>query len=99
MKPHLRKEAQLRALYKVTTRYFNKEATDFVQNNFPALSAAFDSYSAVREQEKQMELAKQFASYPGLMSQQPAMREMAMTGGSLSAPPVHHRRHRHHHLG
>jgi hypothetical protein len=65
---------------------------------FPALSAAMDTYSVAREQQRQQELANQMALYPGMTSTQPLMREMAMgmdpTGGAV--PTVHHRRHRHH---
>lgn len=92
-----------RAARRIVDLYMKTASPEVVRRAFPALSAAFDSYSAVREQERQADLARQFSAYPGLMAQYSMTNTLPYAGGSsaysagASAPPVpHHRRHRHH---
>jgi hypothetical protein len=81
--------------------YLKTASPELVQRAFPALSAAFDAYSAVRDQERQAALARQFSAFPGLMAEY-TMFNQGMTPntnlGQVSATPSghHHRRHRHH---
>lgn len=104
--------ARARVARRVVDLYLKTASPELVQRAFPALSAAFDTYSLMREQEQQAARARQFATYPG------AMTEHSMFGGGpmqgpgwpsagwptmdtyASAPGtpsvVHHRRHRHH---
>lgn len=97
----LEKLARARAARRVVDLYLKTASPELVQRAFPALSAAFDSYSAVRAQEQQAALARQFSAYPGLMAEY-AMSNGGMTPnsnlGQVSSTPAphHHRRHRHH---
>lgn len=93
--------ARIRAARRVVDRYLKTASPELVQRAFPALSAAFDSYSAVRDQERQAALARQFSAFPGLMAEY-TMSNQGMTPntnlGQVSAIPSghRHRRHRHH---
>lgn len=97
--------ARARAARRIVGLYLKTASPEIVQRAFPALSAAFDTYSAVREQEQQADRARQFVTYPGTMTEHAMFGGGPMQGpmgggGSVGAPqaPVHHhRRHRHHH--
>lgn len=94
------KIARARAARRVVALYLKTASPEIVQRTFPALSAAFDTYNAVREQEQQAERARQFVTYPGTMTEHSMFSAGPLqgVGSSSSAPPVqHHRRHRHHH--
>lgn len=73
--------------------YFKGASLGVMQSAFPALSAAIDSYNVVKAQNEAQ-------AYPGLMTTQPMMREMAMGGPTVAAPANggHHRHRRHHAL-
>lgn len=96
------KTARRRAAQRIVDLYLKTASPELVARAFPALSAAFDSYNAVREQERQNELARQFSAFPGLMAEQSmALQSTLNQGGgqgqvSTLAPHHHHRRHRHH---
>lgn len=96
----LEKLARVRAARRVVALYLKTASPELVQRAFPALSAAFDSYSAVREQERQAALARQFSSFPGLMAEYTLSNQGGPMSslGQVSAPAAghHHRRHRHH---
>jgi len=99
---NLEKLARVRAARRVVDLYLKTASPELVQRAFPALSAAFDSYSAVRDQERQAALARQFAAFPGLMAEHTMSNQGLMSnsnlGQVLSSPSTHphHRRHRHH---
>lgn len=101
------KEAHARAARRVVSLYLKTASPELVQRAFPALSAAFDTYSIMREQEQQAERARQFALYPGAMTEHAMFGGGPVSGGGWPSmpgyaaptglPPVtHHRRHRHH---
>lgn len=77
-----------------------KEANEYLARAFPSLSAAVDAYDHERANQEAVDAAR----YPALYATQPnvmAAFQQSMggvpTGSQLgSAPPVHHRRHRHH---
>ena len=73
--------------------FFKGASLGVMQSAFPALSAAIDSYNVVKAQ-------NEANAYPGLMTTQPMMREMAMGGPTVAAPANggHHRHRRHHAL-
>ena len=80
---------------------FRKIAFDFLANQLPSVSAAMEAFQASRAQQEYMDAQRNAASFPALHATQPAMmmaqQQMAYGGDpSFSAPPVHHRRHRHH---
>ena len=85
-----------RAAKRVIATYLKTASPELIQRAFPALSAAFDTYSAAREQERQQELARQFRAYPGLMAEHTMSSMGAPMDFSAMSPPTHHRRHRHH---
>jgi hypothetical protein len=95
------KRASVGAARRVVELYMKTASPELVQRAFPALSAAFDSYSAVREQERQAQLARNFTLYPGLTAEYTMSNNGMPMGGNLGQLPAqpaqpHHRRHRHH---
>jgi hypothetical protein len=103
---NLRKFARALAARRVVNLYLKTASPELLARTFPALSAAFDAYSAVREQQRQEALARQLASYPSLMAEYTRFQSLPLTsdyGQTSSAPTGHHHRHyhrrHHHHVG
>jgi len=91
------------ASYVASTRpdLFQKAAAEFMANQFPSLSAAFDAYSQSRQYQNALQAQRDAAAFPALHATQPAMyyanQQMMMgdTPNLATAQPHHHRR-RHH---
>ncbi len=90
------------ALVSQRPEIFQKLAMEFMANQFPSLSAAFDAYQASRAEQEGLRAQQHAAQFPALHATQPAMmaaqQQMMYGMGDMQQqqPVHHHRRHRHH---